>query len=334
MRRMQPRVVPWRRIAPAVLAAALVCSGVAAAADDPQRRIIENLGGVVDLAIAPNDQTVYAAIATTGEILAFERDRPEQAWTAVRGGGRPLAVACIGSSTLAVLRAGDKGSVLTTHRLAAPPEAIDGSAAEQQLPLPEGSDGSGGEAAPLVVVSPSREWLAVAGLPPAGSGVVRMSIAGRRLLPRGSRHRPQLPAGRRIVAAAISPADELVLATSTASAAERVSFHAELGGRMLLELDSRLCRIHDACYASQEGGLWVVADAPGDRGLQGLWRIDATVDGGRQAIRPVLVARLEAVTAIAATKDGCLYAAADDGSSIVRIDPEQAVAADGLAEEN
>ena len=333
MRGMHPFGDLSRRLALAALAAGLVCCGATAAADG-QQRIIEKLGGVVDLAIAPNDQTIYAAIATTGEILAFERDRPEQAWIAVRGGGRPLAVVCIDSSTLAVLRATEEGSVLTTHRLAAPPEAVDGSAAEQRLPLPTVSDGSDAAAAPRVVVSPGREWLAVAGLPPAGSGVVRVSIARRRLLPRGRRHGPQLPAGRRIVAAAISPADELVLATSTASSAERVSFHAELGGRMLLELDPRLSRIRDACYASEVGGLWVAADAPADRSRQGIWRIDATVEEGRQAIRPVLVAGLEAVTAIASTKDGCLYAAADDGSSIVRIDPEQALAAEGVVEEN
>jgi hypothetical protein len=119
------------------------------------------------------------------------------------------------------------------------------------------------------------------------------------------------------------PADELVLFTSPReeAAGGAVAFH-DLAGRALLELALDLPRIRDAACCRGDGTLWVVA---GDRGVadrpEGLWRIDATLQGGRQILRPVCVARLDAPRAVACVGNSAVVVAhGDAGRTLVRLD--------------
>jgi hypothetical protein len=177
----------------------------------------------------------------------------------------------------------------------------------QNLPLGASAPGKpGDDAAVDIVVSPTREWLTVIALPPPLPPAVRAPIAGARSEPFSDRRCPRLPAGQRPVAATVSLAEEWVLFIPEIAGDTRrvfLSFHSNAGSQRLLHLDSGLADIRDAACCRGSGTLWVVGGGGAADRPTGLWRIDAALENGRQAARPVCIAKLENPLAVACLSD-------------------------------
>lgn len=226
----------------------------------------------------------------------------------------PLALGFIDMTVLAaVCRSGDEWS-LRTWRLR-PDAPADPSEPLQTVPLGRATGSAAGVG---LAVSHSREWLVVTGLPTPLPAVLRAAIAGVRVGPPSARHCPRLAPGVRPVAVTVGPRDELVLierqsnappasdaVTPQASdavtppAGDAVSFF-DATGLCLLRLDTGLTAIRDVAFAPEARVLWVVADDTAPRQPRGgLWRLDATLRGGHQAVAAVPVADLPAPLAVA-----------------------------------
>lgn len=244
------------------------------------------------VAVSPNGQTVYAIDGSRRAVVAFDpfgtgvtRDVVAAPASEVR---RPVALAAIPGDVLAVVwREGDAWS-LGTYRMQPGATA---QVAEQEIGLGVAE----GPAAPGAAVSRSRDWLVVAGLPAPLPPVIRAVFAGGRVrrLPDG----PAADVVSRPVAVAISPADELV-ACETGAVSDALVY---LGGagRELLRVDTGLTGIHAVAFTRDDGDLYVAA-AGGDGRQEGLWRLDAALERGQQAVRPTLVAAFTAPRAVVA----------------------------------
>lgn len=318
---------PARRVREIASAAGLVvalCSGAAWAADSAAGAAAATITTLVDdmpaagsLAASPNGQTAYCLDEARRAVVSFDPFGERRPRDVVAAAGddlpTPVAIACLPGDILAVVaRRGDDWS-LRTFRVR-PGAAADPAAPLDSLRL--------GRAAttdqPLgFAVSRSRDWVAVAGLPEPMPPVVRMVFAGAAL-------RPVADAGAarpRPVAAAVSPADELVLfepgAGSPATAV--VSFRGATATEVL-RLDTGLPRVRGAAFGREDGTLWLIAGEAGSADRpEGLWRLDAVLRDRVQAVRPTCVARLAAPRSIAAVSDRSVVVVT--AAAIVRIDP-------------
>jgi hypothetical protein len=339
-----PRVSPrWVFAATCCLLAGLVRI---AAADDTTAvvTIVDDMPAAGRLAAPATGQTLYIIDEARRAVAAVDPFDPTKRWIAIGsdvldGAGleeptRPVAIGCIDSNTLAlVCRMGAAWSVRIYNRLAAPGSTTPSAALLQTLPL-----GASTQDAPAVdlVVSPSRDWLTIIGLPPPLPPIVRAPIAGARSEPVSERRCPRLPAGRRPLAATISLGEEWVLFTpEPAAAATRVflSFFSNFGTQRLLHLDTGLAGVRDAACCRGSGTLWVVAsDADATPRSSGLWRIDAVLEKGRQAARPVCVAKLENPLSLVCLSDRAIaVTVGQNGRQVVRVNPLAASGDDGLA---
>jgi len=232
----------------------------------------------------------------------------------------PLALGFIDMTVLvAVCRSGDEWS-LRTWRLR-PDGPADPAEPLQTVRLGRATGVAVGVS---LVVSRSREWLVVTGLPEPLPAVLRAAIAGVRVGPPSARHCPHLAPGVRPVAVTVGPQDELVLIerhSDVPPAGDAVSFF-DATGLCLLRLDTGLTAIRDAAFAPEARVLWVVADDASPRQPRGgLWRLDATLRGGRQAVAAVPVADLPGPLAVACpTKTAVLVThPRADGLRVIRI---------------
>ena len=311
--------------------------------------IIDDLPGAGRLAAPATGQTLYVLDGERRTVVAVDPFAPAKRAIAIDAGAfggdagspaaRPVAIGCIDSNTLAVVcRTDDAWSVRTFNRLPTARSADDGVAAPSASPLqnlPLGASAqrtAGDEAAVDVVVSPSREWLTVIGLPPPLPPAVRAPIAGARSEPFSERRCPRLPAGQRPVAATVSLSEEWVLFIPESVGDTRrvfLSFHSSAGSQRLLHLDSGLADIRDAACCRGSGTLWVVGGGGSAERPTGLWRIDAALENGRQSARPVCVARLEDPLALACLSDRAIaVTVGGPARRVVLINP-LAGAADG-----
>jgi hypothetical protein len=285
--------------------------------------IIDDVPGAGRLAAPVNGQTLYVLDSDHNSVVAVDPFEPAKRGTVIDSAAfataagavsaRLVAIGCIDSNTLAVVcRAGEAWSIRTFNRLTSPRAAAGGeappmAAALQTLPLGASAAGPpGDDAAVDIVVSPSREWLTVIGLPPPLPPAVRAPIAGARSEPCSERRCPRLPAGQRPVAATVSLADEWVLFVPETTGDSRrifLSFHANTGSQRLLHLDSGLADIRDAACCRGSGTLWVVGGGGAADRPTGLWRIDAAIEQGRQVARPVCIAQLDHPLAVACLSD-------------------------------
>lgn len=278
--------------------------------------------GAGDLTASINGQTVYCIDEERRTVVSLDP----------RGAGRhrdvvapaaedlptPVAVGCLPGDLLAlVCRQGDEWTV-RTHRIRP------GVAADPAEPVHTLFVGrAGGEIASVdLAVGRSRDWLAVVGIPPPVVPVLRGVFAGSSMRQLSDEGWPAVAAGNRPLAIAVSPADEMVLLEATdANASATVSFHGP-AGRELLRLDTGLKHVRGVACARDGSALWVIAgpaeaaDQPG-----GLWRLDAVLRDGRQAVRPVCLAPLEEPRAIAAVSDQAVVVVhGTTRRTIVRID--------------
>lgn len=280
--------------------ALLVAVAGAAHGDVTAEPLQIDVPGLGPLVLSVNGQTLYGLDERTGEVVAIDPLDPAAhrvAVTAPDGAPRPVALACIDTSTIvAVCRAGDAWSVRSWR---VPPDGpADGGSPLQSIPLD-----SAAAAAPeaLVCVSHSRNWLAVTG--PAAP-LLRGVIAGLRIGGLTDRAVPDL-AGSRPVAMTTSPVDELVLALQDPqrSAGPTLTF-VGVTGRPLLRLDSGLESIAGLAFSGDGSTLWAIGTAATGGGL---WRLDAALEGTRQVVRPALVLPLEAVRGIACLGDKAVF---------------------------
>jgi hypothetical protein len=314
--------MPWRLAA--FVVACMAITGMARAADSAAvTTIIDDLPGAGRLAAPATGHTLYVLDGERSSVVAVDPFDPAKRVTVIDSTAfaapagspavRPLAIGCIDSNTLAVVcRADEAWSVRTFNRLASPRTAEAGVAtpsasALQNHPLGASArDKPGDDTAVDIVVSPSRDWLTVIALPPPLPPAVRAPIAGARSEPFSERRCPRLPAGQRPVAATVSLAEEWVLFVPEIAGDTRhvfLSFHSNMGSQRLLHLDSGLADIRDAACCRGSGTLWVVGGGGAADHPTGLWRIDAALENGRQAARPVCVAQLDNPIAVACLSD-------------------------------
>lgn len=263
---------------------------------------VPGLGGLV---LSVNGQTLYGLDERTGGIVAIDPLDPASHRMAIavpEGGPRPVAIACIDTSTVvAICRAADDWS-LRSWRV--PPDGpADGANPLQTIAL--GTAAATGSTA-LVSVSQSRNWLAVAGLPEPLEPIVRGVIAGVRIGGLTDRAVPDL-ADDRPLAMTTSPVEELVLGLRDRQGTGPVSlaFHG-VTGRRLLRLDSGLDSITALAFSGDGSSLWALGTAAAGTGL---WRLDATLDGTRQVMRPTLVVPLESPRGLACLGDKAVFVA-------------------------
>jgi hypothetical protein len=130
---------------------------------------------------------------------------------------------------------------LQTHRLQPDTPADPGKPAQTVTVggAPRGGPKPGTNAVPAaadtqacLIVSPSRDWLGVCGLPAPQPAVLRGPIAGARIGAVSARACPVLAPGQRLSAATISMAEEFVL--FTADPAGRVLVADTRGGQLLV----------------------------------------------------------------------------------------------------
>jgi len=303
------------------LTALLLLAGAAAVADDPSAVTLVDVDfAATDLACPANGQTVYCLEPRSGAVAAVDPHTPAKRRIVIgpapADGPRPLAIACIDTNTLAAVCWGGDTWSIRTWRLR--PDAP----VEFSTPLQETAMGAGGASAgsPHLLVGPSRDWLLVAGLPAPLPPLVRGAIAGARVGKVADRSCPPVPDDRQVVAIAANRLDETVLFSAQGDRPARLSFH-DLAGRTLLDLDAALPAIRDADGSAADGTLWVIGGDGSPERPEGLWRLDAAMDGGRQVVRPVCVARLAAPQAVACVSHTAVVVAhGAGGRTLVRFD--------------
>lgn len=283
------------------------------------RVVVDDLPGLAAITVRPNGQSILAIDTRTRTVLALESADPSRRRTVLApldGAGEPVAIACIDSSTVAILIAGADGMpTIGTYRLQPSGDTPQRSVAIQTQPIPgwartQAAVGGIGPTSlrTAMAVSPGREWLVVArGFDqdrpePAGLGappLLRAPIAGSRLGPLGIRHCPARPAS----ALTVSPGGELVLLEPTGSGTDLV-LYARTQGTQLLRLPTGLTDVAAVSYG-RDGTLWAAATSVSDK-TQGLWRLDAVMLGGRQGVRSTCVALVENPVAVVPSGEGHL----------------------------
>ena len=327
------------------LACGLWCRFAGAAAPQPQRiDLVTDIPGAGDLAAPANGQTLYVLDTTRGEVVAVDPFEPTKRWSAVAAGPPAaagtvtLSMACIDTSMIALLCRSQDAWSLQTHRLqpgttAEPGKPVQtvpvGAAPRGPEPAPANAVRPGADDQACLIVSPSRDWLGVCGLPAPLPAVLRAPIAGARIGGLSSRACPVLAPGQRLSAATISTAEEFVLfATDPAArtpASLFVSFYLPPDPRQMLHLDTSLPQVRDAAFCRTDGTLWVAGgEAGSDTAPEGLWRIDAILRNGRQAVQPVCVARLDGARSVVCLSDKAIIVThGREARTVSRIDPTQ-----------
>ena len=295
-------MVAW--LAVAACSAATAGSALMAGSPGPSVTPLEiEAEGISALATSLNGQTVYGIDESRRAIVAIEPvaggRRRDVVAPAAEPRTHPVSLAALPGDIVAVVcRADDTWSLLTYRTR--PGESVDAAEPLQEVLLGRGD--APGTAA--MAVSRTRDWFAVVGLPPSLPPVVRAAFAG----PRVRRHRDDPSSGGsggRPIAVAVGPADELVTLEASDRKAIASLVSTGHGGRELLRLDTGLADVRGAAFARDGSSLWVIAGDVGGDGRQpaGLWRLDAVIREGSQAVRPTCVVRLADPVAVAAVSD-------------------------------
>ncbi|MFM7206939.1 MAG: hypothetical protein ACKO4T_09760 [Planctomycetaceae bacterium] len=243
------------------------------------------------ISASPNGQTVYAVDESGARIVAFEPcavgPLREVVAFPVADEARAVVVAVLPGDVLAIVRRRNDAWSLDTCRLR-------GSETQpvQRMPLGEAP----GDPRITVPVSRLRDWLAVVGLPPPLQPVMRMVCVGGSLRRLDDGH-PAAVRGR-AAASVVAPADELVVLENQEDDGPATIVYRTPGGRELLRLDTGIRFARGMAFTRRDGGLHVIAGPGGEPA--GLWRLDAVLRDGVQAVRPVFVTALDDPRAIVA----------------------------------
>lgn len=275
--------------------------------------------GECRVAATGNGQMVCRLDAERRMIVGHDIDHPEPGRDLVGPAGPAgpefIAVGCLpGDIVATVCRTGDEWS-LRTYRVR-PDGPVDAAAPLQDIAI---GRASGPAATVDLAVSHARGWLAVTGLPAPLPPVLRAAVAGVRVGPLSDRSCPAPAGGVRIVAAAVSPDDELVLALrpdpSAAEPADDALAFFDSAGHELLRLDAGIRGTVGIDFSRGDGTLWAAAaDAPDSTGL---WRLDAALEAGRQVVRARLVSVLDEPADVACPSTRTIVVAHGDGGRTV-----------------
>ena len=286
--------------------------------------LLDELAAAGPLAVSANGQTAYVVDESRRAIVGFDPFDPTRRRDAIGPAAdtEPMLIAVAGlpGDMLAVVeRAGDAWS-LGTYRVRP------GDAARAAEPLQRLAIGraTAADVRVGVAVSRARDWFAVAGLPEGLPPVVRAVFAGAGVRPLSDAGCPPGMNGARPVAIAVSPADEVVLFEATTPAGPATLAYHGPGGRELLRLDTGLADVRGATFSRGDGTLWVItgAAADADRQPDGLWRLDAVMRRRRQAVQPVLVARLTDPRFLVGVSERSLVVVhGGERRQVVRVDP-------------
>ena len=297
--------------------------------DMAQTQVLGGIPGGMRLAATANGQAVRCLLGGQGTVVSFEPGRPADRRNVVGPGvpGMCLAIGCLPGDVVAVVVREGEAWWLRTYRIEP------GSTADPAAPLQEISLGAAaGDSGPIgLVASTARGWLALTGLPPPLPPILRAPVAGVRIGPLSDRSCPKLPAGWRPVAATVSPRDELVLALEplppdgespdlATPAAAQIGFF-DLSGRELARFETGVARLQATAFDRGGATLCVTGRGLAD-GRTGVWRLEAIMREGRQAVRPVLVASHPTARDLVAGPDrGLIMLAADEAGTLLAIDP-------------
>jgi hypothetical protein len=286
---------------------------------------ILDVGPVSGLATTLDGQTIFWIEPDGGSILAFDLFASASPRLVVSpptaGGPRPVALAALDASILVTVCRQDDDWSLRSWRLSTD-GPVDPALPLQVMPLGRAAGGAG---EPTLAVSRSRDWLAVAGLPSPLEPLLRAAVGREHVGPLSVRSCPRLPPGVRPTAVAAGAADELILLAGDPATGTSVVSLLGPTGRCLLRLDTGLAAARGLACSPVAGTLWVtVSDHHQPEPRQGLWRLDATLVQGRQAIRPVLVSALPGARSVACPNERTVIvavpAAAGDQGALVRVD--------------
>ncbi len=279
-------------------AAGVMARGSRAAVAEPAvLTVLEGIASAGPLAVTRTGQTLSVLEPSQRRIVAIDPAEPLKRWTALDAAADDTAtieaMTSLDSSTLiAVWRSGEEWS-LRVHRVRPPGDDMAEAATLQTLPLGRAA----GTARIDVVVSPSRNLVAVAGLPSPLPPLLRGRITGARLDGPTDRRCPS-DGARRPAGVAFGPGEEWILLTvpaATPDAEARLAWFSPAGGDPLLELDTGLPGVRDAAWDNEGGLLYALGGLPGSASHpEGLWRVDAALVDRRQTCRPVCVARFAA----------------------------------------
>jgi len=285
--------------------------------------VVDDLAGPVALAASPTGQTLLVLRLRDRDVLGVDLEDPTKRWTAVPAmpGIEPRALGVIDSSTLALLVRDQETWSLLVHRLPAP-GTVGATDPVQTVKL--GTATGTGDATPAIVVSPSRDWLAVTGLPETMPKIVRLTITGARLGSPSERRCPAL--ADRPSAVTVGSGGEWGLfmppPTDAVEKSTLFSWVSPSGAQRLLQLDSGLERVKAAACCRETGLLWALAAGADGSGAEGLWRVDAAYVEGRQVARAVGIAALPSPTALVCLPNGAVAVAhGTESSRIVRYAP-------------
>jgi hypothetical protein len=319
-RRSVPEACRW------VLLLAVLCLATTTASAEfgSAKHRLGSLPGVVRLAASVNGQAVRCLDGDRGALVSFEGDR----LATVRDVVGPLAdfrcsaLGCLPGDLVVAVGQTEGAWELRSYRIE-PGTTADPGSPLQKIPL-------GDAAEPAlridVVVSSNRGWLAVVGLPPPLSPVLRAAVAGVRIGPLSDRSCPDFPPGSRPMAATVSPRDELVIVTSpeprTAeeSQGDAVAFY-DLTGRERARFATGVTAVQGISFDRQGETLCVAGRGIGD-GSVGVWRLEATLVAGRQAIRPTLVALVAAPQDLVSVAERrFMMLSSDPAGTLLQVDP-------------
>ena len=285
--------------------------------------IVDDLPQAGAIATKPTGQACLVIDAAGNAVETIDPSEPARRQRAIgpfAAAERPVAVGCIDSITAAVVTRVGREWTLKIYRLAAPGTPVESAATMQSIRL--GEVDAGDEATVAIAVSPSRNWLVLAGLRSPLPPVMRCAIAGARLGGVGTRHcpHPEDTAGRATGAVTISPSEELVLfeRAEPSASTDRLAMYATVGGTSLLSLDCGLPRVRAAVCS--DDSLWVIAGSREDAAApEGIWRLEATILDRRQAVAPVCIARLSNPVAMAGLPNGRLVVVHGEGRRTISL---------------
>ena len=286
--------------------------------------VVNDLAGPVGLAASPTGQALFVLRLRDRDVLGVDLQDPTKRWTAVPATPEvePRALGIIDSSTLALLVREEETWSIRVHRLPAPGTPA---AADPVQTVKLGAATEAGESFPAILVSPSRDWLAVTGLPGAMPRIVRLTITGARLGTPSERRCPALADRPSAVTVGSGGEWGLFLPPSPAAAGRGtlLAWVSPSGAQRLLQLDSGLERVTAAACCRETGLLWALAGGGvSGGGAEGLWRVDAAYVEGRQVARAVDIAALPTPTGLVCLPNGEVAVShGTESSRIIRFSP-------------
>lgn len=284
------------------------------------------------MAAVPSGQTAFVIDRSGPRVVGFDTRNPEHAWTAVEWPEMPqpefspVALGCLDTNNLAILCREKTGWSIRVCRLRPSGESVAVAEAAQCLPLRKATDAqsAGSTAWPQLVVGRERAWLLVTGLTEGADRPVSLVIRGAVLALGG----PQWPGMLRgVMSVAAAPIGVAAFVRPAVPDVDlRLRYFAPEHAEALLDLDTGLPRIRAAAFGRGDASLWAIGGESGSITPEGLWRLDAVLVAGRQAVRASLVAEIEAPRSLCPISEQLiLVTAGGDKGRVVAINPQAGV---------